>query len=121
MGGRASSRAAFVHNRFLAVGRPHPTRACARPTFPLGEGSGWRGTKLESDSVGKTGTQNYPLRADIFSQKLFVVALWGVGFSGILEGRKNVFARRRLPASSPVLSTICRRDVDIMLTQYSID
>ena len=101
MGGRASSRAALVHNRFLAVGRPHPTRACARPTFPLGEGSGWRGTKLESDSVGKTGTQNHPLRSDIFSQKLFVVALWQVGFSGILEDRKNVFARRRLPASSP--------------------
>ena len=45
--------------------------------------------------------KNHPLRADIFSRKLFVVALWGVGFSGILEGRKNVFARRRLPASSP--------------------
>ena len=28
----------LVHYGSGAAGRPHPTRACARPTFPLGEG-----------------------------------------------------------------------------------
>ena len=38
VGGSTSCGVALVHNRFFAISRPHPTRACARPTFPLGEG-----------------------------------------------------------------------------------
>ena len=38
VGGSTSCGVALVHNRFFAISSPHPTRACARPTFPLGEG-----------------------------------------------------------------------------------
>ena len=41
MGGSGSNVVMLVHNRFRSEGRPHPTRANARPTFPLGEGSAY--------------------------------------------------------------------------------
>ena len=39
IGGTAGCGGGFVHDRFRSGGGPHPTRANARPTFPLGEGS----------------------------------------------------------------------------------
>ena len=41
MGGSGSNVVMLVHDRFRSEGRPHPTRANARPTFPLGEGSAY--------------------------------------------------------------------------------